>query len=120
GGAATKPAVDPDGTARGQTDRMNYRLAIFDFDGTLADSFPWFASVLNETADKFGFRRIDDEEREALRASESREIVRRLGVPMWKLPLIASHMRKVKAADAHRVPLFAGAQEMLRRLSERG
>ena len=27
-----------------------YRLAIFDFDGTLADSLPWFAGILNEVA----------------------------------------------------------------------
>lgn len=29
---------------------MRYRLAIFDFDGTLADSFPWFATVVNDVA----------------------------------------------------------------------
>ena len=28
-----------------------YRLVIFDFDGTLADSFPWFRSVYNDMAD---------------------------------------------------------------------
>ena len=31
-------------------------LAIFDFDGTLADTFPWFAGVLGEMAAKHGFR----------------------------------------------------------------
>jgi phosphoglycolate phosphatase len=38
---------------------MTYRLAIFDFDGTLADSFPFFLSVFNTIADLHGFRRID-------------------------------------------------------------
>ena len=38
---------------------MTYRLAIFDFDGTLADSFPFFLSVFNTIADRHGFRRID-------------------------------------------------------------
>ena len=37
---------------------MTYRLAIFDFDGTLADSFPFFLSVFNTIADRHGFRRI--------------------------------------------------------------
>ena len=35
-----------------------YALAVFDFDGTLADSFPWFAGVLNGVADRYGFRRV--------------------------------------------------------------
>ena len=37
-----------------------YKLAIFDFDGTLADSFAWFLSVINEVADRYGFRRIEE------------------------------------------------------------
>ena len=44
---------------------MSWRLAIFDFDGTLADSFPWFAGVLDRMADRHGFRRVDAAEREA-------------------------------------------------------
>ena len=76
---------------------MRYDLAIFDSDGTLVDSFPWFARVLNDVADRFGFRRTDAAEREALRACGSREILHRLGVPAWKLPMIAAHMRALKA-----------------------
>jgi len=41
---------------------MGYRLAIFDFDGTLANSFPWFCTVLNEVAAKHGFRRVNESE----------------------------------------------------------
>lgn len=33
---------------------MRYRLAIFDFDGTLADSFSWFLGVVNRLADDSG------------------------------------------------------------------
>ena len=37
---------------------MPYSLAIFDLDGTLADSFPWFLRTINDVADRFGFRRV--------------------------------------------------------------
>ena len=46
---------------------MKYDFAAFDFDGTLADTMPWFNSVLNTVAEKYGFRQIDAAEREQLR-----------------------------------------------------
>jgi phosphoglycolate phosphatase len=98
-----------------------YSLAIFDLDGTLADSFPWFLRVFNEVADEFGFRRIEgDAEIEALRRAGSREIIARLGVPLWKLPMIARHMRRLKTQHIADIPLFSGTQDMLHTLSAKG
>ena len=37
---------------------MRYNLVIFDFDGTLANSLPWFSRVLNEVADRYRFKRV--------------------------------------------------------------
>jgi len=99
---------------------MPYKLAIFDFDGTLADSFPWFTTVINDTADKFRFRRIAPHEIDGLRGKSSREMMQICGVSAWKLPFIARYIRKRKAQDLHRIPLFAEAPASLRRLSEAG
>jgi phosphoglycolate phosphatase len=99
---------------------MSYQLAIFDFDGTLADSFPWFLTVVNTIADKYGFRRIAPGEVDALRGLEARQIVSTLGVPTWKLPLIANHMRKLKAQHRAEIALFPGVERMLRDLKARG
>jgi beta-phosphoglucomutase-like phosphatase (HAD superfamily) len=38
--------------------RMRYSLVIFDLDGTLADSFPWFLRVVKDVARKYGFKPI--------------------------------------------------------------
>ncbi len=51
---------------------MNYGLAIFDLDGTLLDSFPWFLGIINAVADKYRFRRIAPDQVEALRGMGSR------------------------------------------------
>ena len=78
---------------------MAYKLVIFDFDGTLADSAGWLFGVLNQVADRYGFRRTSEAEIAMLRGRDNREIVRYLGVPAWKLPLIAAHMRRRVARD---------------------
>jgi phosphoglycolate phosphatase len=99
---------------------MRRRLAIFDFDGTLADSFPWFMSVFPEVAGRFGFRQIDAAEAEALRGCSSREILRRLEVPVWRMPAVARHLRALKAEAAGRIPLFADVPGTLEALRSRG
>src|SRR6478672_11732539 len=99
---------------------MPYSLAIFDLDGTLADSFPWFLRTINDVADRFGFRRVADGDVEALRHASTREILARLEVPLWKLPAIARHARRLKTEAAAEISLFAGVETMLRTLAENG
>ncbi|MBV9530727.1 MAG: HAD-IA family hydrolase [Bradyrhizobium sp.] len=99
---------------------MRYSLVIFDLDGTLADSFPWFRRHVNGVADRFGFRRIADEDVAALRRASPHEILERLEVPRWKLPMIARHMRRLKALHLADIPLFHGADKMLRTLADAG
>ncbi|MGE0546080.1 MAG: HAD hydrolase-like protein [Kofleriaceae bacterium] len=96
------------------------RLAIFDFDGTLADSWPWFTGVLDDAAVKFRFRRIDADEAQRLRGCTTREILRALEVSWWKLPMIASYARKRAAAEVERITLFPGAAETLRDAARAG
>ena len=78
---------------------MPYSLVIFDLDGTLADSLPWFHRHVNDVADRFGFRHVTDDNVDALRHAGTRDILRQLEVPLWKLPRIARHMRRLKAAE---------------------
>lgn len=99
---------------------MGYRLIIFDFDGTLADSAAWFAGALNGVARRYGFREIDLAEMARLRGRPNHEIMQALKVSPWKLPFIAAHIRKLTAEAAPSIDLFPGVADMLRRLSARG
>jgi phosphoglycolate phosphatase len=97
---------------------MRYRLVIFDFDGTLADSFPWFIRVVNDIADRYRFKRIEPHEVDTLRTMGARELMRRLGVAHWKMPFIARHVRQRKSKELDQTRLFDGVDQMLARLSD--
>lgn len=86
-------------------------------DGTLADSFPWFTHVLDGVAEKYRFRPVPPHEIERLRGMGAREILESLGVPLWKVPRIARHMRALKAQHLHRIALFPGVDRLLAELA---
>ena len=97
-----------------------YRLAIFDFDGTLADSLDWFRASFQETIARFDLAPVSPEELEGMRGLSAREIMARLKVSMWQLPVIVSDMRKRKLAAASETSLFAGIPAMLADLQRLG
>lgn len=96
------------------------RLVIFDFDGTLSDSGDWFLSVIDDLARRYRFRTIAPDEVEHLRHRSSREVIAHLGIARWKLPLIARHLRRRVAREAHRIELFPGTPDLLERLAAMG
>ena len=73
---------------------MKYELVIFDFDGTLADTFPWFLQVVNTLADAHKFKRVEAHEVETLRGYDARMVIKHLGIRWWKMPLVANHLRR--------------------------
>lgn len=99
---------------------MPYRLALFDFDGTLADSQDWFLGIFDQVADRFGYRRLGPGDLDRLRGLDTRGILRDLRIPMWKLPLIERHMRGLVTRDIGKIRLFPGAVEMLASLRTGG
>jgi phosphoglycolate phosphatase len=99
---------------------MPYSLAIFDLDGTLVDSFPWFKRTINDVADRFHFRRVTEDELEGIRAASTHEILAHLQLPVWKVPAVARYMRKLKAEQSANTPLFPGVTDMLGALHKRG
>jgi phosphoglycolate phosphatase len=99
---------------------MRYKLILFDFDGTLADSFPWFLQTINQVAEKHRFRRIAPHELETLRGRSSRELIAHLEMPMWKLPAVTVEMRRLMKDKAAEIALFPGVDSLLHGLAAGG
>jgi phosphoglycolate phosphatase len=98
--------------------RLKYRLAIFDFDGTLADTLPWMSGVFNDVADECGFRRLEPHEFEEVRHLHGRELLKRLEIPLWKLPHAMNAMRRRMADNVGALTLFPGISDGLRALAK--
>jgi phosphoglycolate phosphatase len=95
-------------------------LVIFDFDGTLADTWDWLANELVAAGGDLGIRPIDRREVETLRSKPTRDVFRRLGISLWRLPWLAAHIRRRAEAAAGELRLFEGASEMITTLRDAG
>ena len=99
---------------------MKYKLVIFDFDGTISDSFQWFISVSDHVADRFKFKRINKDEIDSLRGFDAKKMLKHHGVPLWKMPMIANYMRKLMTKEIDKITLFKGVDKLLKTLKDRG
>ncbi len=94
--------VAPLGSGAGMDAQID--LVIFDFDGTLADSTAWAIRAVRPLAERFKFKAVtEDESRHAARAAfQPRDHRLSSGLPLWKVPLVAAHGKKMMAAEATR------------------
>lgn len=97
-----------------------FKLALFDFDGTLADSFPFFISVFNELAQQHGFRNIDLDKLENFRGYSVRQMMKYVGLSPWKLPTVARSFIGLMKENSDSIKLFDGVPDLLQRLSASG
>jgi phosphoglycolate phosphatase len=99
---------------------MKYRLAIFDFDGTLADSFPFFIRVFNQLAERHSFKGIDPDLASTYRDYDARRVMEQVGLPAWKLPLVARSFLSLMRQNVASISLFEHTDEMLLHLANKG
>lgn len=97
-----------------------YKLVIFDFDGTLADSFPWFLKISNSIAQRYRFKSIDLNRLDEFRGYSGRQMMKELGIPWWKVPFIGNALRRQMGRATHEIKPFDGAQKLLQQLHQAG
>lgn len=88
-------------------------LVIFDFDGTLADTWDWLATEVVSSAALLGYRPVTREELESLRSFSTREVFKKLGISWWRMPKVAGHLRRRAEARVGDIRLFEGASDLI-------
>lgn len=99
---------------------MKYKVAIFDFDGTLADSFPFFLSILDELADKYHRERVTPEQLRELRKLSTPELLKYFKFPMWRLPIIGRSVNNQMSENIQQINLFEGMDTLIQNLASLG
>src|SRR3990167_560652 len=94
----------------------NNPYLIFDFDGTLVDSFRAVIEKFNLLADEFNFRKINGDKIDELRDLTSRELIKYFEIPIYKIPSVLRSARKHMRSEIQTLLPFTNMPEMLQQL----
>ena len=95
-------------------------VLIFDFDGTIADTFHFLIEITNRLSNEFGFKAIEANEIAKLKDKSVGEALRYLNIPLVKVPMIAARARKELHKEIANVKPAEGLKDMLRQLKSLG
>ena len=77
-------------------------------------------AIFNRLSGTYGYRHLPEEEIEKVRHLSIHEFIEHVGIPRWKVPLIAIHARRLMHRDMDRIQPPAGLAEVLTRIHESG
>lgn len=95
---------------------INNPYLIFDFDGTLIDSFHIVIEKFNLLANEFAFRKITDSNQiNMLRDLTSTELIKYLKIPIYRIPNILRCVRKYMQNEMKLLPPVINLPEVLKK-----
>lgn len=95
----------------------NIKAIIFDFDGTIADSFEASVHTVEVVLKRKPFTATEIKE---LRQSSMPEVMKKLNIKKWQLPLLVMKGRREIDKHMDDVEIFTGLPEVLAKLSDKG
>lgn len=94
------------------------QAVIFDFDGTIADSFEYVLGFLKDAAGNT--TEYSPQELKELRHMSMRHLAAHVGMPLWRMPFMYFKGRRVMREHMEHVQPFDGMVEVIRQLHQDG
>ncbi len=98
---------------------MRYKLLIFDFDGTIADTFSMGIAILNRLSSRYLFKHSEKNTESHMREETPAEMIHRLGIPLLLLPLFLRGARKEMYRQMASIYPFQGIRATISQLNDR-
>lgn len=99
---------------------MTDKIILFDFDGTIADTYQAIADITNELSSEFGYKPVDREELLLLKNLSSREIVKKTEISLFKIPFLVKRVRKELTKEIGELKPIEGIDRVLFKLKAHG
>jgi phosphoglycolate phosphatase len=99
---------------------MTAKVILFDFDGTIADTYQAIANITNQLSTEFGYKALDQEELVLIKNLSSREIVKRSEISIFKLPFLVRRVRTELSKEIAELEPIQGISAALCELKKRG
>lgn len=93
---------------------------VFDFDGTIADTLSVVIRIANKFADHYGYKRIPLSDLPKLREKKPSEVLRHLGISIFKLPIVVRKIRFEMNKEVAHLETAADLRNTLVKLKENG
>ena len=90
-----------------------YKMIIFDFDGTIANTYTLLNKVYFELTKMYDFPSLTQQEIEDLRNLSSREILKAFNVPLWRLPRILKDALPIYRKFLPESPIYPDIKALL-------
>ena len=99
---------------------MTAKAILFDFDGTIADTYQAIANITNQLSTEFGYKTLSQEELSLIKNLSSREIVRLSEISIFKLPFLVRRVRTELSKEIAQLTPIKGIGRVLFELKQLG
>ncbi|MBE9030758.1 HAD hydrolase-like protein [filamentous cyanobacterium LEGE 11480] len=89
------------------------KSVVFDFDGTIADSFGISLTVGNQLAQEYGIDPVTPEKLERWRHMSSHDILKEVNLPLLQLPIMLHRFKAALQAEINNFPFILGMRETI-------
>lgn len=99
---------------------MPKKVIIFDFDGTIADTFDSILKIINRLSDEFGYKKVKEDDVDKLRDKKSQEILKNSGISMIELPFFIKRVKSELNKEIESLKPTKGIKDALLKLKKDG